>query len=402
MSALAQLGFTADVLTSADASVILLPTNAAWTKLATSADMAIDMDFIMLNQDRFKQIFLHHVSSGTAAGEEANTITTALSKLPELEEAGFIDTAAVCGQMDSQYINLQYAADADGITFREPVGQHYESKAVAAICNTPELQILTVDTVLTPCPVATLFAGDTGCMTVAAAAAQLPGHILGALPYSLSDASFASALKHPNALLSGMVQGATVFLPSAEALAASPAVAALAEWPAGNATVEAALTPGETTALPASFLDMVSHVLSFHATDMTYRVGGADAALNTLAPLSYCLNGESSQLMVDDGGADVAGVVSTVDGQMVPITGLNNNAVCGGVLHVIDGVLEPCPVADYLPVAQEDTAEMGAMSPDVSAADDGTQEEAGAPSAAFSNRFVAALVGFIAVAAAMV
>lgn len=210
------------------------------------------------------------------------------------------------------------------LKFTEPISQHFTSNEVDKLCETAAVSAIVVDRVLTPCPLSNMF---SGCMTIAAAAAEIPGHPFGAAPYDVDDdTSIVSLLKHPNALVSSAGESYTVFVPSATALA------------------EAGVTSPEFMVNPGA----LDHVVSGHVVASELCLGSTPANGEYTTKLdgveSFC--GAGGAVTVTTGGQGAV-TVTAASGASAAVSGTKNIAVCGGVVHVVNGVLLPCDIAEY-------------------------------------------------------
>lgn len=225
---------------------------------------------------------------------------------------------------------MQYTADADdmALKFTEPIGQHFVASEVDRPCDAAGGDAVTaviVNRVLTPCPISMIF---SRCMTVAAAAAEIPNHPLGTAPYGVDDdSSVVSLLKHPNLLSSGGGATYTVFVPTATALA------------------EAGVTAPEFTATPGA----LDHVVAGHVVAEELCLGGPAAANGEFATRldgvdQFC--GGGGAVTVTTGGQGAV-TVTAASGATATVVEAQNIAVCGGIAHVVNNVLLPCQVDAY-------------------------------------------------------
>lgn len=190
--------------------------------------------------------------------------------------------------------------------------------------------------VLTPCPHSMTFPegppGERGCMTVAMAAAQLSeSHPFGVMPYEAGASTIISSLKHPN-ILKNSGQDLTVFLPTLEALGA------------------AGVTKEDFLSIPGA----IDHVVKGHIARREVCIGGNVPAVpveTNAADGTFCST-EGTLTMVATGGT---GLTVTADGTeaKATTTEVTNIAVCGGLVHVVDGVLMPCDIGEYSTTSAE-------------------------------------------------
>lgn len=221
---------------------------------------------------------------------------------------------------------MQYTSDADDMAYKftEPISKHFTSNEIDRFCETGTVSAVVVDRVLTPCPLSTTF---SRCMTIAAAAAEIPGHPFGAAPYDVDeDSSIVSLLKHPNVLSSGSGSSYTVFVPTATALA------------------EAGVTSPEFTATPGA----LDHVVSGHviADELCAGTTPANGKFTTKLDGVADFCGAGGAVTVATGGQGAI-TVTSASGATAKISDTKNIAVCGGVAHVVDSVLLPCGVEAY-------------------------------------------------------
>lgn len=189
--------------------------------------------------------------------------------------------------------------------------------------------------VLTPCPHSMTFPdgppGERGCMTVAMAAAKLDeSHPLGTLPYETGASSVVASLKHPN-LLKSSGQDLTVFVPTVQAL------------------TDSGVTAADFLAIPGA----IDHVVKGHVALREVCMGGQIPAVpveTNAADGNFC-GTEGTLTMAETGGK----LEVTADGTeaKATTTDINNIAVCGGLVHVVDGVLLPCTIEEYSTTAGE-------------------------------------------------
>eukprot|EP00892_Ulva_mutabilis_P009466 jgi/Ulvmu1/6892/UM031_0098.1 len=311
-------------------SNVLIPNDQAFASFVEEAagPNADPVSFIMTQPDAFKQILLFHFTGPLQNGE--GELHTAIEAVSSLADQGWIDPSAICGREDSKYVHIKYTADADdmALKFTEPIGQHFMANEVDRPCDTADGDAVTaiiVDRVLTPCPISMMF---SRCMTVAAAAAEIPNHPFGTAPYDLDDdSSVVSLLKNPNLLSSGGGASYSVFVPTATAL------------------VDAGVTAPEFMATPGA----LDHVVSGHVIAEELCLGGAAAANGEYATKldgvgEFC--GGGGAVTVTTGGQGAVTVTSG-SGATAVVSGMQNIAVCGGVVHVVNDVLLPCKVAAY-------------------------------------------------------
>lgn len=221
---------------------------------------------------------------------------------------------------------MQYTSDADDMAYKftEPISKHFTSNEIDRFCESDTFSAVVVDRVLTPCPLSTTF---SPCMTIAAAAAEIPGHPFGAAPYDIDDdSSIVSLLKHPNVLSSGSGSTYTVFVPTATALA------------------EAGVTSPEFTATPGA----LDHVVSGHIVADELCVGSApvDGEYTTKLESVTDFCGSGGAVTVATGGQGAI-TVTSASGATAKVSKTQNIAVCGGVAHVVDQVLLPCDADAY-------------------------------------------------------
>lgn len=226
---------------------------------------------------------------------------------------------------------LQYTSDADdmALKFTEPIGQHFTANEVDRPCDTggdgDAVTAVIVDRVLTPCPISLTF---SRCMTIAAAAAEIPEHPFGAAPYEADDdTSIVSLLKHPNVLSSGSGNSYTVFVPTATALA------------------DAGVTAPEFIATPGALDHVVSgHVVAEELCLSPSSPANGEFVTKLDGNTQFC--GAGGAVTVTTGGQGAV-TVTSASGAAATVENIKNIAVCGGVLHIVNDVLLPCEVSAY-------------------------------------------------------
>lgn len=326
------LGFSDAVIGQLGSGNVLVPTDRALVDfIAEVGGPDVDpMAFVMTHPNTFKQIVLYHFT-GPMSGNSGES-TTGLAAMERLKS--FIDTSVICGREDSVNVKLQFmAGDTPGILkLQEPVGKHFTATANRdkSICKTDTVTVTTVDKVLTPCPNTMTFPdgppGERGCMTVAMATAELAmDHPLGTLPYGADASRVMASLKHPN-LLMNSGEDLTVFLPTADSLKS------------------AGVVTEDFIAIP----NALDHVVMGHVAQQAVCMGGqipTGPVLTNAADGTFCKS-EGTLTIVKKPDSALQVVADGTDATAT-ITEINNIAVCGGLLHVVNNVLMPCALDEY-------------------------------------------------------
>jgi hypothetical protein len=157
-------------------------------------------------------------------------------------------------------------------------------------------------------------------------------HPLGTLPYREGASPVLESLKHPNLLAGGQY---TVFVP----------------------TVEALQTSGVTEPDFVQVAGALDHIIKGHVAEQEVCVGGQVPAVpvQTLADDSFCAS-DGKVTMVSSAPNSIKVIASNSQAEAAT-TDIKNIAVCGGLVHVVDKVLLPCPVEDYTSGTQVETGQ---------------------------------------------
>lgn len=271
---------------------------------------------------------------------------------------------------------MQYSRDGSSITFREPLGQNFNTEAVATICdNYPQAILYSLSVVLRPCPDDYLFPYPLeGCSTISDVVPEQPFTTLS----TRTTDSIVDNYQNPNLLAQTSARaskdGYTLFIPTQRALERA----------------------GITNPAFLAVDDALNHVLNGHTVQGKVCLGGDDAEVGTTRMLrtllndAFCTPRDTIEMLQGADGPSSTILRTATRSAVANTTTRVNLRVCGGIVHEIDDVLLPCSMEQYMRQRNRPSP-----TPEI------TPEESGGPAAGRARTGVFAAIS-VAVAAAVV